>query len=138
MLPIQRPGLGQQTCDIKIKIKILKFPSRQVFVLAAPVGHGRIQAYITCETSAETPTLSRHYPQNLSYTAKLEFHTKFYFGVLVEKLEYCIIGWSTVVRRIGAVTLFMDKLNVNKLPARRIGRSKKTQTKEFDQAGSEQ
>ena len=38
---------------------------------------------------------------------------------------------------IGVVTLFRDKLNVNKLPARRIGRSRETQMKEFDKAGSE-
>ena len=36
-----------------------------------------------------------------------------------------------VVRRIGSVTLFRDRLNVSKLPARRIGRSRETQTKEF-------
>ena len=46
-------------------------------------------------------------------------------------------SYRTVVRRIGAVTFFRDRLNVSKLPARRIGRSRKTQTKEFDQAGSE-
>ena len=44
--------------------------------------------------------------------------------------------WA-VVRRIGAVTLFRDRLTVSKLPARRLGRSRKTHTKEFDQAGSE-
>ena len=33
--------------------------------------------------------------------------------------------------------LFRDKLNVSKLPARRIGRSRETQTKEFDQVRSE-
>ena len=38
---------------------------------------------------------------------------------------------------IGAVTLFRDRLNVSKLLARRIGRSRETQMKEFDQAGSE-
>ena len=38
---------------------------------------------------------------------------------------------------IGAVTLFRDRLNVNKLPARRISRSRETQTKGFDQARSE-
>ena len=32
---------------------------------------------------------------------------------------------------------FRDRLNVSKLPARRIGRSRETQTKEFDQAVSE-
>ena len=42
-----------------------------------------------------------------------------------------------VVKRIGAVTLFRDRLNVSILPARRIGRSRETQTKEFDQAMSE-
>ena len=44
-----------------------KFPSSQAFVSAAPVRRGRIQTLewpdITCETSAETPTLSRRYPQ---------------------------------------------------------------------------
>ena len=35
------------------------------------------------------------------------------------------------------VTLFWDRLNVSKLPARKIGRSRETQTKEFDQAVSE-
>ena len=61
----------------------LKFPSSQAFVLAAPVRCGRIQASerpdIMCETSVETPTLSRRYPQNLSYIAKLEFHKKMLF-----------------------------------------------------------
>ena len=38
---------------------------------------------------------------------------------------------------IGAVTFFRDRLNVGKLPARRIDRSKETQTKEFDQVVSE-
>ena len=33
--------------------------------------------------------------------------------------------WA-VVRRIGAVTLFRDRLNVSKLPAQRIGRSRET------------
>ena len=46
-------------------------------------------------------------------------------------------SYRAVVRRIGAVTLFRDRLNVSKLPARRIGRSRETQTKEFDQAVSE-
>ncbi|ORD92991.1 hypothetical protein ECANGB1_1990 [Enterospora canceri] len=46
-------------------------------------------------------------------------------------------SYRAVVRRIGAVTLFKDRLNVSKLPARRIGRSRETQTKEFDQAVSE-
>ena len=40
-------------------------------------------------------------------------------------------SYRVVVRRIGAVTFFRDKLNVSKLPARRIGRSRETQTKEF-------
>ena len=44
--------------------------------------------------------------------------------------------WA-VVRRIGVVTLSRDKLNVSKLPARRIGRSKETQTKEHRQVVSE-
>ena len=35
------------------------------------------------------------------------------------------------------VTRFRDRLNVSKLPARRIGRSRETQMKEFDQAGSD-
>ena len=34
-------------------------------------------------------------------------------------------------------TFFKDRLNVSKLSARRISRSRETQTKEFDQAGSE-
>ena len=42
-----------------------------------------------------------------------------------------------VVRRIGAVTFFRDRLNVSKLPARRIGRSRERQSKEFDLAVSE-
>ena len=46
-------------------------------------------------------------------------------------------SYRAVVRRIGAVTFFRNRLNVSKLPARRIGRSRETQTKEFDQAGSE-
>ena len=46
-------------------------------------------------------------------------------------------SYREVVRRIGAVTLFRDRLNVSKLPARRIGRSRETQMKEFDQAVSE-
>ena len=45
----------------------------------------RIQASersnIMCETSAETPTLSRRYPQNLSCIAKLEFHKKTFLGL---------------------------------------------------------
>ena len=46
-------------------------------------------------------------------------------------------SYRAVVRRIGAVALFRDRLNVRKLPARRIGRGRETQTKEFDQAVSE-
>ena len=34
-----------------------------------------------------------------------------------------------VVRRIGAVTFFRNRLNVSKLPERRIGKSRETQTK---------
>ena len=45
------------------------------------------------------------------------------------------IYW-VVVRRIGAVTVIRDRLNVCKLPARRIDR-KETQTKECDQTVSE-
>ena len=41
-------------------------------------------------------------------------------------------SYRTVVRRIGAVTFFRDRLNVSKLPARRISKSRETQTKEFD------
>ena len=41
------------------------------------------------------------------------------------------------VRRIGAVTFFRHRLNVSKLPARRISKSRETQTKEFHQAVSE-
>ena len=71
-----------------------RFPSSQTFVSAAPVRRKRIQASkrpdITCETSAETPILSRRYPQN-------QFLKKGYFGVLVSKLEYRKIG----VRKIG-------------------------------------
>ena len=44
---------------------------------------------------------------------------------------------KAVVKRIGTVTLFRDKLNVSKFSARRISRSRETQTKEFDQAGSD-
>ena len=46
-------------------------------------------------------------------------------------------SYRSVVRRIGAVTLFWDRLNMRKLPARMIGRSRETQTKESDQAMSE-
>ena len=35
-------------------------------------------------------------------------------------------SYRAVVRNIGAVTLFRDRLNVSKLPARRIGRSRET------------
>ena len=45
--------------------------------------------------------------------------------------------YRAVVRRIGAVTFFRDRLYVSKLPTRRIGRSREAQTKEFDQAWSE-
>ena len=38
---------------------------------------------------------------------------------------------------IGAVTLSRARLNVSKLSTRRIGISRETQMKEFDQAGSE-
>ena len=46
-------------------------------------------------------------------------------------------SYRAVARRIGTVILFRDSLNVSKLPARRIGRSRETQTKEFDQTVSE-
>ena len=46
-------------------------------------------------------------------------------------------SYRAVVRRIGAVTFLRDRLNLSKLPARRIDRSRETQTKEFDQAVSE-
>ena len=46
-------------------------------------------------------------------------------------------SYYAVVRGIGAVTFFKDRLNVSKIPARRIGRSRKTQRKEFDQTVSE-
>ena len=49
----------------------------------------------------------------------------------LERQEIKVIG------RIGAVTLFRDGLNVTKLSARRIGRSRETQMKLFDQTGSE-
>ena len=38
-------------------------------------------------------------------------------------------SYRVVVRRIGAVIFFRDRLNMSKLPARRIGRSRETQTK---------
>ena len=38
---------------------------------------------------------------------------------------------------IGVVTLFRDRLNMSKLLAKMIGRSRETQTKEFDQTVSE-
>ena len=37
-------------------------------------------------------------------------------------------SYRAVIRRIGAVTFFKDRLNVSKLPAKRIGRSRETQT----------
>ena len=43
-------------------------------------------------------------------------------------------SYRAVVRKIGAVNLFRDRLNGSRLPARRIGRSRERQTKEFDQA----
>ena len=46
-------------------------------------------------------------------------------------------SYRAVVRRIGAVTFFRDRLNVSKLPATRIGRSRERLTKEFDKAVSE-
>ena len=45
-----------------------------------------------------------------------------------------IQSYRAVIRRIGAVTFFRDRLNVSKFPARRIGRSRDTQTVEFHQA----
>ena len=47
------------------------------------------------------------------------------------------LSYRVVVRRIGSVIFFRDRLNVSKFPARRISRSRETQTKEFDQAVSE-
>ena len=38
-------------------------------------------------------------------------------------------SYRAIVRRIGAVTCFRDRFNVSKLPARKIGRSRETQTK---------
>ena len=35
-------------------------------------------------------------------------------------------SYRAVVRRIGKVTFFRDRLNVSKLPARRIGRRRET------------
>ena len=46
-------------------------------------------------------------------------------------------SYWVVARRIAAVTFFRDRLNVSKPPARRIGKSRETQTKEFDQVVSE-
>ena len=46
-------------------------------------------------------------------------------------------SYRAAVRRIAAVTLIRDRLNVSKLPARKIGRSRETQTKEFYQEMSE-
>ena len=37
-------------------------------------------------------------------------------------------SYKAAVRRIGAVTFLRDRLNVSKLPARRIGRSRETQS----------
>ena len=45
-------------------------------------------------------------------------------------------SYSSVVKRIAAVILFRDRMNMSKLPGRRISRTKETQMKEFDQAGS--
>ena len=45
--------------------------------------------------------------------------------------------YRAVVRKIEAVTFFSDGLNVRKFPARRMGRSRETQTNEFDQAVSD-
>ena len=38
-------------------------------------------------------------------------------------------SYRAVVRRTGAITIFRGRLNVSKFPARRIGRSRETQTK---------
>ena len=46
-------------------------------------------------------------------------------------------SYRAVVRRIGSVTFFRDRLNVSKFPVRWIGGGRETQTKEFDQAVSE-
>ena len=46
-------------------------------------------------------------------------------------------SYRAVVRRIEAITLLRDRLNVSKLPARRIDRSRETQTKKFDEVVSE-
>ena len=46
-------------------------------------------------------------------------------------------SYRAVVRRIGPVTFFRNRLNVSKLLARRIGRNREAQTKEFDLAVSE-
>ena len=46
-------------------------------------------------------------------------------------------SYRALVRRIGTVTFFRDRLNLSKLSARRTGRSRETQTEEFDQAVSE-
>ena len=46
-------------------------------------------------------------------------------------------SYRAVLGRIGTVTFFRDRLNVSKLSARRIVRSRETQMKEFDQAVSE-
>ena len=46
-------------------------------------------------------------------------------------------SFRAVVRRIGAVIFFRNRLNVSKHPAGRIGRSRETKTKEVDQAMSD-
>ena len=46
-------------------------------------------------------------------------------------------SYRAVVRRIGAVTLFKDRLNVSKLSAKRIDKIRETRAEEFDQALSE-
>ena len=45
-------------------------------------------------------------------------------------------NYRAVIRIIGAVTFFRDRLNGSKLPAKRISRSKEKQMKELDQAVS--
>ena len=45
-------------------------------------------------------------------------------------------SYRTRVRRIGAVIFFWNRLNVSKLSARRIDKSRETQTNEFDHAVS--
>ena len=46
-------------------------------------------------------------------------------------------SYTVLVRRIGAVTLFRDRLNVSKLPVRKISRSRERRTKYFDQTVTE-